>query len=151
MEHFELLWWHWIILGTVLLITDTFFLNIYYLIWFGLGALSIGLILVVAPDIPAWGQIAVFGVLSAVFLVQWLFYLRPRQDAKALAEAKKEIVGQIGVAINFNNGEGKMRLQKPIGRRDVWNFKSSQAVKPGDRVSAESLGENGYVIANKED
>ena len=98
-----------------------------------------------------WGQIAVFGVLSAIFLAQWLFYLRPRQDAKALAEAKKEIVGQIGVAINFNNGEGKMRLQKPIGRRDVWKFKSSQAVKPGDRVSAEILGENGYVIAKKED
>ena len=97
------------------------------------------------------GQIAVFGVLSAIFLAQWLFYLRPRQDAKALAEAKKEIVGQIGVAINFNNGEGKMRLQKPIGRRDVWKFKSSQAVKPGDRVSAEILGENGYVIAKKED
>ena len=90
-------------------------------------------------------------VIGHFFLAQWLFYLRPRQDAKALAEAKKEIVGQIGVAINFNNGEGKMRLQKPIGRRDVWKFKSSQAVKPGDRVSAEILGENGYVIAKKED
>ena len=150
MGHFDLLWWHWIILGTVLLIADAFFLNIYYLIWFGLGALSIGLVLLVAPDIPMWGQIAVFGVLSPFFWRSGFFICARAKTPKHWRGEKRNRRANC-VAINFNNGEGKMRLQKPIGRRDVWKFKSSQAVKPGDRVSAEILGENGYVIAKKED
>jgi len=138
-------WWIWIVLGAVLLIADIALINTYYLIWFGVGALLAGLLALVAPESAMWLQIAVFGVSSLSALLFWLFVMQPKIRAQEMEKAKDDVPGQSGVVVRFNNGRGTLRLQGPVGGRDVWEFYSEADVRPGDRLVIESVDEDGVA------
>lgn len=71
------LYWHWWILGVVfvtleMLVPGTFML------WLGVAAGVIGLILVVAPDMRIEYQLLLFAMLSIASIVAWRAYDRRR-------------------------------------------------------------------------
>ena len=43
-------WWHWVVLGMCLSIAELA-IPAFFIIWFGIGAIIIGLLLLVAPDL----------------------------------------------------------------------------------------------------
>lgn len=141
-----IVWWHWIVLGAGLLVVDLFFMNIYYLLWFGLGAIGAGLFLLALPEAAFWHQIAAFGGLSAAIFGVWLLFLRPRAIGRRLREAQEQMPGQAGIVVSFAHGRGVLRLQRPIGGRDVWDF-AAAAARPGDRVVVDSIGSDGVARA----
>ena len=143
-----MLWWHWIFLGAALLVLDMVLINIYYLLWFGLGALAVGVTLLAFPAMAFAWQIALFGAVSAGFLLLWLLLFRPRGRRKLHAEAKEELIGSRAAVVRFNNGNGTLRLQKPIGGRDVWRFTSSAALAAGESVVISALNDDGIVQAS---
>ena len=120
----ELLWWHWAVLGGGLLVLDVLVLNIYYPLWFGIAAVCTALALALFPDMPLWAQIFLFAALAAAFLLLWLLLLRPQYSAKNRADAIRELPGQAGVVVHYNAQQktGTLRLQKPVGGKDVWDF-----------------------------
>jgi membrane protein implicated in regulation of membrane protease activity len=79
----ELVWWHWMILGLGLglleLVVPSFFI-----IWFGLGALLVGVALLVAPALDFTTQIVVLWTAASVAMtVLWFRVFRgdaARQD-----------------------------------------------------------------------
>ena len=139
-----IVWWLWIVLGAGLLVADLLYINIYYLLWFGLGAIAVGLFSLAWPLVPFWQQLVLFGGLSAAMLALWLVFLRPRTLARRLLEAQNEMPGQAAIVVSFANGRGVLRLQRPVGGRDVWNF-TAAAARPGDRVVVASVGADGVV------
>ncbi|MCH9757725.1 MAG: NfeD family protein [Proteobacteria bacterium] len=141
-----MLWWYWIILGAVLLVSDIALINIYYLLWFGLGALIVGLLMLAVPTLPLALQITLFGVISTGFLLLWLWVLRPHGEKKLLAGAKEELIGSNAAVVRFANGSGTLRLQKPIGGRDVWRFTSKDNLRAGATVQIFALDENSRVV-----
>ena len=145
-----LVWWHWVVFGAGLLVADLVFINIYYLLWFGLGAIGVGLFLLGWPMTPFWQQIVFFGGLSAAMLGLWLVFLRPRALASRLREAQNEMPGQAGIVVSFSHGRGVLRMQRPIGGRDVWDF-AAAAARPGDRVVVASVGADGVARAEEEE
>ena len=118
-----LVWWHWVVFGAGLLVADLVFINIYYLLWFGLGAIGVGLFLLGWPMTPFWQQIVFFGGLSAAMLGLWLVFLRPRALASRLREAQNEMPGQAGIVVSFANGRGVLRLQRPDRRARCVGFR----------------------------
>ena len=146
----ELLWWHWAILGCGLLVLDALVLNIYYPFWFGVGAVFTALATAIFADMPAWGQIVIFALSSLSLLALWLFVLRPRQTAKNMQFARLNLPGQAGVIVYYNDKEkrGTIRLQKPVGGKDVWEFLNAAAPspRPGERATIEDIDENGIAI-----
>ena len=150
MADFQFLWWHWAILGGVLLVADVLLINVYYLIWFGIGAIAVALSLLIFPDLPPAAQITVFGALSAAFLLVWLFFLRPQRSARLLRQAQDELPGNTGIVVRFNEGRGVMRLQKPIGGRDLWDFTASASLRPGEVVTVAALNDDGIAITKEE-
>ena len=142
-----MLWWHWIFLGAALLVLDMMLLNIYYLLWFGLGALAVGVALLAFPAMALAWQITLFGAVSAGFLLLWLLLLRPRARRKLHIAAKEELIGSRAAVVRFNNGSGTLRLQKPIGGCDVWRFTSSAALAAGESVVISALNDDGIVQA----
>lgn len=71
------LYWHWWILGVVfvtleMLVPGTFML------WLGVAAGVIGLVLVVAPDMRIEYQLLLFAILSIASIVAWRAYDRRR-------------------------------------------------------------------------
>lgn len=115
----ELRFWHWWILGIVLLgleilIPGTFF------VWMGVSAGVVGAILLFAPGFAWQGQVLVFAVLSVVAVVGWRFWLRrhPIRTADPTLNVRgAQYVGRVvTLAEPLVNGVGKARVGDTLWR-----------------------------------
>jgi membrane protein implicated in regulation of membrane protease activity len=62
-----MLWWHWMILGAVILGAELFAIDAqFYLVFIGLSAALVGLAEMFGINMPEWGQWIAFAVLSLV-------------------------------------------------------------------------------------
>lgn len=62
-------WWGWIVLGAVLLGSETLVTTEFYLVLLGAAALAMGLLGLAGFEGPIWSQWVQFGALSVFFLV----------------------------------------------------------------------------------
>ena len=145
------LWWHWVAVGLILLSVDVILLNVFYLIWVGLSAICTGLTLWLFPDMHFWLQALSFGFYTVASLVLWIVVLRPRYLGKQQQQANLLLPGQSGIVIHFNHhsNQGTLRLQRPVGGKDVWEFECAHTVQAGDRVHIESINHTGNLVVLK--
>jgi membrane protein implicated in regulation of membrane protease activity len=63
-------WWLWLVLGLVLLASEIFTPGAFFVFFFGLAAIVVGLVVVGggAPDWLQWGLFSLLSILSVVFL-----------------------------------------------------------------------------------
>jgi membrane protein implicated in regulation of membrane protease activity len=61
-------WWIWIVLGAALLVTEVVLSTDFWLVFFGVAALGLGLLGVAGLVLPAWAQFLVFALLSVLGL-----------------------------------------------------------------------------------
>lgn len=103
-------WW-WIatalVLGAVEIVTLT-----YFMLWLGLAAFSVGLILMAVPALTGTMQLLAFGVLALVYTaLGWAWVLRRQraEGAPALNRRAASLVGrQAVVAEPFRAGLGRV-------------------------------------------
>ena len=69
-----LLWWHWLLLGLVLTALEMAAAGGFYIIFFGVAAMVIGVLELAGLDGPLWLQLLLFSVLSIASL---LFFRNP--------------------------------------------------------------------------
>jgi membrane protein implicated in regulation of membrane protease activity len=62
-------WWHWVAAGLILAVLELATPGAFFIVFFGLAAIVVGLL--VAADLggPLWMQLLTFSVLSSVFLL----------------------------------------------------------------------------------
>ncbi len=156
MTGFELLWWHWVLLGITVLIVDVVLIgNSGILLWFGAGAFAVGAWVFLGPGSPLWLQFVLWLGFSLTFLVLWIKLFKPRIDRRNVASVSEEMIGVVGVVARvgeFEDGirRGTVRFQKPFAGRDTWKFQSDASLSPGDRVAVTILTEDGVLAVNKE-
>jgi membrane protein implicated in regulation of membrane protease activity len=148
----EMLWWHWIALGFLILSLDVFLLNVFYLIWVGLAAICTGIGVWLFPEMPFWVQILSLGFYTALLLVLWLVLLRPRQIGRQREDMMSMLPGQAGTVIRYNSEDnhGELRLQRPIAGKDIWPIECMDPLRPGDRVNITTISNEGIVTVRKE-
>ncbi|MCM8627519.1 NfeD family protein [Accumulibacter sp.] len=131
---FFLEWWHWIVLGLILMIAELA-LPAFFVVWFGLGAIGLGIILLVVPDLAPWLQILLWAGLSAALVGIWFRYLRPR-TVSAVGTSAAHVAGEVGVLATDLTPEtrGQVRFQKPILGADAWECYADTAIRAGERV-----------------
>lgn len=139
-------WWHWTLFGFTLLVVELLMLNSFYLLWFGVGALLVAVLVTLTPML-AWVQVLWWVAFSLVLLLVWLRWMRPRRTRRLLAQAQTELPGHVGVVVRFHAGRGVVRLQKPIGGRDLWDFRSEVTRKAGESLTLSQLLDDGTVQA----
>ncbi len=104
-------WW---ILALVLIAAELLAPG-YFLLWIGVAAAVMGLVMLLFPDLPFLAQAILFGVLAiAACLVYWKF-IRPlaelRDDQPLLNRKGERMLGRrVLVAEAFVNGRGKVRV-----------------------------------------
>lgn len=114
------------------LLFDLVLINIYYMLWIGLAAMAVGVLLIWLPELSVPLQITTFGVLSAALLIFWIYFLR--DVITRISFDSEEIIGARGVVTKWNNGRGKIRLQRPFCGTDVWRASSPERIKVGDHA-----------------
>lgn len=138
----ELAWWHWVVIGFVLVGVELIVPS-FYLIWFGLGALLVGLLSAIFPTMGGNLQVFLWTLFSVALVVLWFRFWRPRTKTSA-GSSDTRIVGEIGLLTRpvepFARGE--VRFQKPLGGSDLWPCVADDAIAIGERVRVVSAEGN---------
>ncbi|MDO9171893.1 MAG: NfeD family protein [bacterium] len=90
-------WWIWIIVGAILLAAEAVITADFYLVFFGLAGLLVGLLGVCGLHLPAWTQWLLFAVLAVAGLVLYRGPLK-RKLAKVDRAMGPELIGEIASA-----------------------------------------------------
>lgn len=64
-----MLWWHWVVIGFVLVGLELVVVGNFFIIFFGVGAILVGLLDLVGLEGPQWFQWLLFSCLSVVCLM----------------------------------------------------------------------------------
>lgn len=145
---FELATWHWLVLGILLVIMEIFIPS-FTVLWFGLGALVVGVVLWPLPELPLALQLLIWVIASCLFVLLWFKYFKPRMIDKTTAGiAREAAVGESGQVIKVPVGEsrGVVRFSIPILSADEWEFICEQDVAVGDRVFIKEFSGNTLIV-----
>jgi len=145
---FTLLYWHWIVFGIALMLTEIF-LGSFFIFWFGAAAVVVGLLMLPLPDMSTAAQMIIWGFSSAAFAFAWFKVIKPLNIDKTKAGLSKEaLLGEIGQVLRVPNGEkrGKVRFPAPVLGSDEWLIISQDELDIGDRVSVTDLSGNALIV-----
>ena len=144
----ELVYWHWIVLGIVLMLAEIF-IGSFFIFWFGAAAVVVGLSLTIAPSISAPTQLIFWALLSLVFAVAWFRFLKPISKYVTKAGLSREaLIGEIGQVLSVPNGDkrGMVRFPAPLLGSDEWLIMSQDSLSIGDRVSVKDVSGNSLIV-----
>ncbi len=127
-------WWHWIVGGIGLVIAELVIPS-FFIIWFGLGALLVGL-LMLAIDLSPTAHLGVWSIASLAMVVLWFRVFKQSFVKTRAGTADGEVIGEIGLLVSavapFERG--KVRFQRPVLGSEEWVCLADSAIAAGDRV-----------------
>ena len=144
----ERVYWHWIVLGIVLMLAEIF-IGSFFIFWFGAAAVVVGLSLTIAPSISASTQLIFWTLLSLVFAVAWFRFLKPlSKDVTKAGLSREALIGEIGQVLSVPNGDkrGMVRFPAPLLGSDEWLIMSQDSLSIGDRVSVKDVSGNSLIV-----
>ena len=142
------LWWHWMVLGIALMLLELA-VPAFFLVWFGAGALLVGLFLLAAPALPFAWQIVVWVVCSILFIWLWFKVFRPGFYRSRAGMSRGAVVGEIGLVTRDIRPfeKGQIRFQKPVLGDDVWEALAEEEIRAGERVRVIDVEGNTLKVA----
>lgn len=144
----QLLYWHWIVFGVLLLLSEIA-LTTFFIFWFGVAAVLVGLVLFIFPALSVSWQILIWTVLSSVLAFAWFKYLKPLSIDRTKAGLSREaIVGEVGQVIQapHEDRRGRLRFPAPVLGTDEWDIIASPDIAVGDRVRVVDVSGNSLIV-----
>ena len=133
-------WWHWVLGGLGLVLLELA-LPSFFVIWFGLGALLVGLSVLALPTLALTAQIALWIITSVVMVVLWFSVFKRSQHKTLIGTAAGEVIGEVGLLVSavapFQRG--KVRFQRPLLGSEEWVCTADSAIAAGERVRVVSV------------
>lgn len=141
-------YWHWIIFGLILSVCEIFAVS-FVLLWFGVSAIIVGLLLWVIPMSFSF-QVLIWIGLSMFNVYAWFKWVSPHFKTKTLSGmAHEKMIGQTGIVIEVNSvqqGRGKLRFPAPILGADEWLCICEQEIEIGSRVRVQEFSGNKLIV-----
>jgi membrane protein implicated in regulation of membrane protease activity len=148
MEEFQMLYWYWLAFGMILMLLELAVPS-FTIFWFGLGALVVGMLLLLLPGLSLTMQILVWIIASAAFVIFWFKVLKPRMTDKTTSGISREaVLGETAMVTRAPEGDrrGEIRFSVPMLGSDTWPFISDDDVAVGDRVSVREISGNTMLV-----
>jgi len=116
----SIVYWHWIVLGFLLLILEMLAPGA-ILMWFGAGALLVGGLLFLFPDMGWEWQVLIFAVVSLASIFIWKKVRKDSPDdnteAGTLNQRGKALVGRrVPLVEAITNGIGRVQIDDTFWR-----------------------------------
>ncbi len=137
----HLSYWDWLAFGTILLILEVFGMG-GYLLWTGMAAAIVGLLLYLFPGLDWAWQFILFGCLSILTAVYW--WQRQRASAKPSDQPGLNQRGSEFVGREFNLHEAIISGRGKIKAGDSLWLVSGPELAAGARVLV--TGQDGVVL-----
>ena len=127
-------WWHWIVVGLVLIALEMAASGGFYVIFFGIAAIAIGLLHALDIAGPLWFQILLFSVISVASM---LFFRRPLlrwMNLEGPGTDVDTLVGQTAIPLDDIEPGAVGRAEL---RGTVWTARNraSAALRKGQRCT----------------
>lgn len=133
----EILYWHWIVLGLILVISEILTPGFFFM-WMGLGSLVTGFVAYFFSGMPFAATGTLFVLFSIVFCYFGrIFYKKSSREIhkSTLNQRGNQYIGQkFTVEEGTVNGVGKVKVGD-----SVWPFRSSKEYKAGDTVEIKGV------------
>jgi inner membrane protein len=130
-------WWLWILLGFLLLLAELVTPGGFYILFFGLGAIAVGLLAAFESAGPTWFQFVLFSIISVLSL---LFFRKKLLELTRGPSTDRvdTYIGETAVALEdiSVNGIGKTEM-----RGTPWNTRnvSGRPLTRGERCKVERV------------
>ena len=144
----QMLYWHWLVLG-LLLVVGEIFIPSFTILWFGLGALVVGLIELLMP-MSLSVQILLWTVSSVVFTLVWFKIIKVKMaQGNRGEEARNDAIGASGLVTKLptQSTQGRIRFSTPVMDSDEWKFSCDSIVELGDRLHIKEVSGDFLVVA----
>ena len=142
-------WWTWIVGGIALVLAELA-IPAFFVVWFGLGALLVGLLMLAMPDLSLTAQLATWTLASLAMVVLWFRVFKQSFIKTRSGTADGEAIGEIGLLVSAAApfARGKVRFQRPVLGSEEWVCLADTAIAAGDRVKVVAV-EGSYLKVSK--
>jgi hypothetical protein len=143
----QLLYWHWLVLG-FLLVVGEIFIPSFTILWFGLGALVVGLVQVLMP-MSLTVQVLLWTLSSVAFTLIWFKIIKVKMaQGNSDEHSHNEAIGASGLVIKLptQSTQGRMRFSTPVMDSDEWEFSCDTGVELGDRLHIKEISGEFLVV-----
>ena len=129
----QFLYWHWIVIGLLLMVLEML-LPGFVLVWFGAGAILVGGLLFVFPELTWQWQFFVFSVFSVLSLFSWRYWRRnsdaDNPESGVLNQRGKALIGRETILIEaIVNGVGRIQVDDTFWRVNGDDLKKGSLVR----------------------
>ena len=142
-------WWTWVVGGIALILAELAIPS-FFIVWFGLGAILVGLLMLALPHLSLTAQLAVWTAASLAMVVLWFRVFKRSFYRTRIGTADGGVIGEIGVLVSavapFERG--KVRFQRPLLGSEEWVCLADAAIAAGERVRVVAV-EGSYLKIGK--
>jgi membrane protein implicated in regulation of membrane protease activity len=133
-------WWMWLVVALLLLVGELVADSAFYLFFFGIAALLVGLMALLGLSGPSWLHWLLF---SAMAVLSLLFLRRPlqqrvRRSPSRVPEDADTVIGESAVAMEEIAIGAMGRVELRGSSWNAWN-RGAVALAPGQRCVVERL------------
>lgn len=131
----QLEWWIWIVAGFALILGELAVPS-FFVVWFGLGALLVGLLSLALPTLTLTTQLALWTIASLAMVILWFRIFKQGSRKTRAGTAEGEAIGEIGLLVGAIApfARGKVRFQRPVLGAEEWACRADAAIAAGERV-----------------
>lgn len=144
----QMAYWHWLVFGVALMVLEIFLAS-FVVLWFGIGAIVVGLCQWLYPGLSFAAQLLVWLLASSAMAAAWFRWGKPRMLDRTTAGIPREaLIGASGLVIRVptDGGRGVARFSVPVLGSDEWEFICEQPVALGDRVVIRDFSGNTLIV-----
>ncbi len=139
--------WVWGAIGLILLAVEMA-TGTFYVLWFGVSALSVAITMWIFPNIPQALQFTMFAVLSLSSLAIWKLNYKKHETHSRVGQAQGEEIGRTGTVIEAcsTSQNGKIRFSQGLMGSREWAAISNEAIDAGSDATVVAVEGNALRI-----
>ena len=140
--------WVWGAIGLILLAVEMA-TGTFYVLWFGVSALSVAIAIWIFPDIPRAMQFAMFATLSISSLAIWKLNYKKHETHSRVGQAQGEEIGRIGTIIETCSPaqNGKIRFMQGLMGSREWTAISDETIEAGSDATVVAVEGNALRVS----
>jgi membrane protein implicated in regulation of membrane protease activity len=142
--------WMWAAIGIILLAVEMA-TGTFYVLWFGVAAVCVALVMWLFPNISEAIQYAAFAVLSLSSLAIWRLNYKKTSTDSRVGQSRGDEIGRIGTVIETASlkQNGKIRFAQGLMGSREWAAIADETIESGSDASVVAVVGNALKISKK--